>query len=320
MSLFYPFKLFSEWLAYQVLRLPSESLLGQALAFFVYDVLKIFSLLYLLIFFVALIRSYLSKEKIQRTLAHKRLFLGYLSASFLGVLTPFCSCSAIPFFLSFLEAGIPSGLAFTFLIASPMVNEVALILLMGLFGFKIACIYILSGLAISLAAGYLIGKTGFKWIAKDLLFQNTPTSGSCGCQKTKTRFQQARQYASSIFKKIWLYVVIGIGLGAWIHGYVPDDFLAKYADASKWYAVPLATLIGIPLYSNAAGTIPLVSALVGKGLKIGTALAFMMAVTALSLPEFLILKRIMNLKLLLLLAAIVGSGIILIGYLFNFLL
>ncbi len=332
MSIFYPIKLFSEWVTYKLLNIYPDSFLGEAVEFFIYDVLKIFILLYILIFAASFIRSYISTNKIHKLLGHKRLYLGHLLATFLGILTPFCTCSAIPLFISFLEAEIPIGITFSFLIASPMINEVALIMLFGLFGVKVALIYAASGIAISFFSGIILGKLkAGKWILKDLLIKNFPSSSkeTCACSKKdkvkkKKLWQEklfnSKQYTQSIFKKIWIYVIIGIGIGAWIHGYVPDDFLVKYADATKWYDVPLAVLMGIPLYSNAAGVIPLINALTDKGLSMGTALAFMMAVTALSLPEFLILKRILKLKLILIFAGIVGVGIMLIGYLFNFIL
>lgn len=327
MSIFYPIKLFSEWFTYNLLSLSAKSYLGQAIEFFIYDVLKIFLLLAVLIFTVSFIRSFVSTEKLQKILGHKKRYLGHLIACLFGVVTPFCSCSAIPLFLSFLEAEVPIGITFSFLIASPMVNEVALIMLFGLFGIKIALIYALSGIAISFFAGIILGRLkADRWILKDLLISNfSNPEKKCSCSSLQPTFWQKKishswQYAKSILKKIWPYILIGVGIGAWIHGYVPDSFLAKYAGQDRWYAVPLAVVLGIPLYSNAAGVIPFVSALVSKGLSIGTALAFMMAVTALSLPEFLILKRIMKLKLILIFASVVGLGIMIIGYLFNFLI
>lgn len=322
MSMFYPLEIFSKWLTYKVFSLSSDSLLGHSLEFFIADILKIFILLFVLIFLVSFFRTYVSKEKIQKLLSHERKYLGHILASLLGVITPFCSCSAIPLFLSFLEAGVPIGITFSFLIASPMINEVALIMLLGLFGVKIALIYVASGIFISIVAGVILGKINAeKWILKDILIQDF-SQKNCKCSSikkvtTKDRVGYGKRYTFTIIKKIWLYVVAGVAIGSWIHGYVPDDFLAKYADATKWYAVPLAVVIGIPLYSNAAGIIPLISSLIEKGLSIGTALAFMMAVTGLSLPEFLILKRMMKWKLILLFAAIVGTGITFVGYLFN---
>lgn len=242
-------------------------------------------------------------------------------ASLFGIITPFCSCSAVPLFLGFIEAGVPLGVTFSFLVASPMINEVALVLLLGSFGWKIALIYVISGLAISVISGFIIGRLPIEHLLVD--FSEQHKQKQCGCLKEikwKHRVFYARNYTWNILKKVWLYVIIGIGLGAWIHGYVPADFLAQFAGADKWYAVPLATLIGIPLYSNAAGVIPLVSVLTEKGVAMGTVLAFMMAVTALSLPEFMILKRIIKTKLIIIFASVVGLGILFTGYLFNALL
>jgi uncharacterized protein len=324
MNIFYPIELFSKWLTSSVFKIPENSLLSNTVEFFIFDVLKIFILLFVLIFLVSLFRSYISKEKIQKFLSPQRKYFGHVLASLFGIITPFCSCSAIPLFLSLLEAGIPIGITFSFLIASPMINEIAIIMLLSLFGIKIAILYIISGLLISIFAGIILGKMNVeKWIIKDILIKDFSTKNVCSCKKTNTfknKILSAKNYTFTIIKKIWLYVFLGVGIGAWIHGYVPDDFISKYADATKWYDVPLATLIGIPLYSNASGVIPLISSLTEKGLSIGTALAFMMAVTGLSLPEFLILKRIMKWKLILLFACIVGIGIIFIGYLFNLIL
>jgi uncharacterized protein len=322
MKIFYPLELFSKWITFNVLSIQQNSILGNTVEFFILDILKIFILLFILIFLVSFLRSYVPKEKIQKYLGHNKKYLGHILASLLGIITPFCSCSAIPLFLSLLEAGVPVGITFSFLIASPLINEVALIMLLSLFGLKVALIYIISGFLISIIAGIVLGKIhAEKWILKDILIQDfSPQKTKCSCQKTtnlKRKLKSAKKYTFTIIKKIWLYVFLGVGIGAWIHGYVPDDFLAKYADATKWYDVPFAVLLGIPLYSNAAGIIPLISSLTEKGLSIGTALSFMMAVTGLSLPEFLILKRIMQWKLILAFAMIVGIGIIIVGYLFN---
>jgi uncharacterized protein len=324
-NIFYPLVLFSKWMTYKVFAISEESYLGKSVEFFILDILKIFILLIILMFVVAFIRAYISKEKIQKVLSHKRRYLGHFIASLLGIITPFCSCSAIPLFLTLLEAGVPIGITFTFLIASPMINEVALIMLFGLFGIKIAIIYVLSGLLISIFAGIILGQMKVdKLILKDILIKDICVGKSqCACKQQnilRNKIKYAQRYAVSILKKIWIYVILGVGIGAWIHGYVPDDFLAKYAGKDKWFDVPLAVLIGIPLYSNAAGIIPLISTLTEKGLSIGTALAFMMAVTGLSLPEFIILKRVMKWKLILIYAGIVGMGITIIGYIFNIIL
>jgi hypothetical protein len=227
----------------------------------------------------------------------------------------------VPLFLGFIEAGVPLGVTFSFLVASPMINEVALILLLGAFGWKIALLYIVSGLVIAVISGLVIGRLPVEHLLADFSQQNVKKLNNTSAKMSwRQRIQYAANYTKNIIKGVWLYIIIGVGLGAWIHGYVPADFLAQYAGADKWYAVPLATLIGIPLYSNAAGVIPLMSALTEKGVAVGTVLAFMMAVTALSLPEFMILKKIMKTKLIIIFASVVGLGIIFTGYLFNFLI
>ncbi|MFA6027668.1 MAG: permease [Patescibacteria group bacterium] len=285
--------------------------------YFIYDTLKIFVLLIVIIFIVSIIRTFFSPAKARDILAKRHSFFGYISAALLGVVTPFCSCSAVPLFLGFVEAGVPLGITFTFLVASPMVNEVALVLMLGMFGWKIAVVYIVSGLIIAIVSGFIIGKLNVENLIDKSIYDNKKEL-QLKNKNWKERLTYAKNYTFKIFKKVWLFIIIGVALGAFIHGYVPEDFLAQYAGADKWYAVPLVVLIGIPLYSNAAGMIPLVSALMEKGVAVGTALAFMMAVTALSLPEFMILKRIMKTKLILIFAAVVGIGIIFTGYLFNY--
>jgi len=224
-------------------------------------------------------------------------------------------------FLGFVEAGVPLGVTFSFLVSSPMINEVALVLLLGMFGLKVALIYIGSGLIIAIFSGVFIGKLKVENLVENFGLNNQIKSTENGIKmRWSERVDYAKGYTIEIIKKVWAYILIGIGLGAWIHGYVPVDFLAKYAGADKWYAVPFATLLGIPLYSNAAGVIPLVSALTEKGVAMGTTLAFMMAVTGLSLPEFLILRRVMKTRLIIIFAGIVGVGIIFTGYLFNLIL
>jgi len=318
MDIFYPVQLLADWLTYSVFSIVPKTLLAGAVNFFIFDTVKIFILLSVIIFAVSIIRSYLPPEKIRAILSRKNKYVGNILASLLGIITPFCSCSAIPLFLGFVQAGVPLGTTFSFLIASPMINEVALVLLLGLFGWKIALIYIVTGLIIAILSGIVIGKLKVENLVEPFVYQNSINSNvdlpSMSC---KERIIYAKDYTLDILKKVWPYVLIGIGVGAWIHGYVPADFLAQYAGSGKWYAVPLAVIIGIPLYSNAAGIIPLVSALTEKGVSMGTTLAFMMSVTALSLPEFMILKKVMKTKLILIFASIVGVGIMFTGFLFN---
>lgn len=319
--MFHPVQLFADWMTYQVLSIAPKTLLGEAVNFFVYDTIKIFLLLAVIIFFVSIIRSFLPPKKIRRILSHEKKYFGNVLAALLGIVTPFCTCSAIPLFLGFLEAGVPLGTTFSFLVASPMINEVALVLLLGMFGWKIALMYIASGLVISILSGIIIGHLEVENLVEEFS-RKEEDGGQIKSSEVswKQRAGYAKEYTHSIIKKVWLYVLIGIGIGAFIHGYVPTDFLAQYAGSDKWYAVPLAVLIGIPLYSNAAGIVPLVSVLTEKGVSLGTTLAFMMAVTGLSLPEFMILKKVMKPKLIAIFASIVGIGIIFTGYLFNLVL
>jgi len=321
MNIFYPIQLLADWLTYTVFWITPKTLLASAVNFFIYDSIKILILLAVIIFVVSIIRSYLPPEKIRVILSRKNKYVGNVLASLLGIITPFCSCSAIPLFLGFVQAGVPLGTTFSFLVASPMINEVALVLLLGMFGWKIALIYTVSGLVISILSGIIIGKLKVENLVEPFVYQNTiNANANLSEKKTKERINYALDYTFGIIEKVWVYVLIGIGIGAWIHGYLPADFLAQYAESGKWYAVPLAVIVGIPLYSNAAGVIPLVSVLTEKGVAMGTTLAFMMSVTALSLPEFMILKKVMKTKLILIFAGIVGIGIIFTGYLFNWIL
>jgi hypothetical protein len=265
------------------------------------------------------LQSYFSAEKTRDYLAGKKLFTGNIMASILGILTPFCSCSAIPLFLGFVEAGVPLGVTFSFLIAAPMINEVALVLLAGLFGWKVAVIYVVTGLSIAILSGWLIGilkleKYVAEWVSE---VKTNQTQAEDEKVAFSSRIEKGYQSVKEIVGKIWLYILIGIGIGAAAHGYVPEDFLTSLLGKGHWYAVPLALLIGIPLYSNAAGIIPIVSVLIEKGVSLGTALAFMMSVIALSLPEIIILKKVLKLPLILIFVGVVATGILLVGFIFN---
>ena len=295
---------------------------GAALSFFVGDIIKIFVLLVVIIFAVSLLRTFFPPEKVRDRLAKLPRFVAHILAALLGIITPFCSCSAVPLFLGFVEAGIPLGVTFSFLVASPMINEVALVMLLGLFGWQIALLYIGLGLVIAIVSGMVLGKLKVEALLQDFVLKNigkAPTIATIR-QTWGDRASFAWGYTLDILRKVSLWIVLGVGLGAWIHGYVPTDFLAQWAGRSNPFAVPIAVLIGIPLYSNAAGVLPLVAALTEKGVALGTALAFMMAVTALSFPEFMILRKVMKVRLLAIFASVVGVGIILVGYLFNGLL
>jgi uncharacterized membrane protein YraQ (UPF0718 family) len=309
----------TDWFVDRVLNLSPDSHFTEALRFFVFEVPKVLLLLTLIIFLVGIVRSYFSPEKTRRALEGKTLFTGNVMASMLGIVTPFCSCSAIPLFLGFVEAGIPIGVTFSFLIASPMINEVAVVLLFGLFGWKTALIYIVTGLIIAIIAGWLIGKLNLRHWIQDWVYQ--AKFGITENDDERLTFADRIQFGytavSEIVGKVWIYVVIGIAVGAGAHGFVPEDFMASIMGKSAWYSVPLSVLIGVPLYSNAAGIIPIVSVLIEKGASLGTALAFMMAVIGLSLPEMIILKKVLKLPFILTFAGIMAAGIMLVGFLFN---
>lgn len=294
-----------------------ESRLGSALDFFIYDTVKIFLLLSVIIFVVAVIRSSFPPEKTKRILSHKREYVGNVLAAFLGIVTPFCSCSAVPLFIGFVESGVPLGVTFSFLISSPMVNEVALIMLWGLFGWRIGLIYIGTGLMVAIVAGIIIGRLKMERYVQDYVWEMQVGNGEITVLTLRQKLDYACEYTVGLLRKIWPYVVIGVGIGGFIHGYAPQDFLVRYAGRDNPFAVPLAVLIGVPLYSNAAGVIPIVHALMEKGLPVGTTLAFMMAVTALSFPEAVILKNVLKNRLLAVFFGTVAVAIIIVGYLFN---
>ncbi len=314
-------KAFASYITYDLARLDHGSRSGDVLNFFIYDIIKIFLLLTVIIFIVSVIRSYFPPEKTKKILAHKKEFIGNILAALLGIVTPFCSCSAVPLFIGFVEAGVPLGVTFSFLISSPMVNEVAVVLLWGLFGWKIAAIYMGTGLLVAILAGFIIGKLKLeKWVEEYVYRIKTGQGQELIAQPFKERLQYAKWNTADILKRVWLFVILAIGIGGFIHGYVPQDFLVRYAGPRNPFAVPVAVALGVPLYSNAAGVIPIVYALMEKGLSTGTVLAFMMAVTALSLPEMIILRKVLKVKLLAVFVAIMTVTIIAVGYLFNALL
>jgi uncharacterized protein len=314
----------SDWIVYTLLGLRPESPMGSSLNFFLYDTVKIFILLLVIVYVVTLLRSFFSPEKTKAWLAERKgsTFIGHILAALLGIITPFCSCSAVPLFIGFVEAGIPLGVTFTYLIAAPMVNEVALVMLYGMFGWQIALTYIISGEVIAIVAGLVIGRFKLERFVEDYVYQIKVKPGRSVMQEPTyaERIQEAWVETLDIIKRIWLYVVIGIGIGAVMHGWIPAGALAMYAGKDNPFAVIVAVLIGIPLYSNAAGIIPLVSELTRLGVAMGTALAFMMAVTALSIPEMILLRKVLKPQLLAIFIGVVGMGIILTGYLFNFLM
>ena len=294
--------------------------LTETLRFFLFEVPKVLLLLILIIFGVGILRSYFTTEKTRKALEGKSLFTGNVLAALLGIVTPFCSCSAIPLFLGFIEAGVPLGVTFSFLIAAPMINEVAVVLLLGLFGWRVMLIYILTGLFIAILSGWIIGLLKLEKYVADWVFQVKTNQGSGTEEKIRfsQRIKSGYHAVKEIVGKIWIYIVLGIAVGAGAHGYVPEDFLGSLLGKGNWYGVPVAILIGVPMYSNAAGIIPIVSVLIEKGVSLGTALAFMMSVIALSLPEIIILKKVLKWQLIAVFVGIVTFGIICVGYLFNY--
>jgi len=310
---------FAGWLTGDVFGLDLSSHLGEAVRFFLYDTPKVLLLLVLIVFFVGVLRSFFTPEATRKLLAGKRESAGNGLAALLGVATPFCSCSAVPLFVGFVTAGVPLGVTFSFLIAAPMVNEVALVLLYGLFGWKVAALYMGTGLGVAVVAGWVIGKLNMENHLQDWV-RNQLFMGGTAEQKALTwsgRIDAGVESVKDIVGKVWPYVIAGIAAGAIIHGYVPQDFMVSIMGRDAWWSVPLAVVMGIPMYTNAAGVVPVIHALIGKGAALGTALAFMMSVIALSLPEMLILKKVLKPRLIAAFIGVVGFGILLVGYLFN---
>ncbi len=311
----------ADLIVFGLLHLENGKHLTESIRFFIYEVPKVMLLLVLIIFLVGIVRSWFSPEKTRKALEGKSLFTGNIMASALGIVTPFCSCSAIPLFLGFVEAGIPVGVTFSFLIAAPMINEVALVLLASMFGWKVALIYIFTGLTIATLAGFVLEKLKLQKYVAEWVYQIKTNHNEK--QEERLTFEQRIQAGfdavNVIVGKIWLYILIGIAIGAGAHGFVPDDFLARVLGAQNWYSVPLAIAVGIPLYSNAAGIIPIVSVLIEKGVSLGTALAFMMSVIGLSLPEIIILKKVLKWQLIAVFVGVVATGIIIVGLIFNYL-
>lgn len=309
----------TDWLIDSVFGMTKGAHLTEALRFFIFEFPKVLMLLVLIIFLVGILRSFFTPERTRKALEGKRTFTGNVMAALLGIVTPFCSCSAIPLFLGFVESGVPLGITFSFLIAAPMINEVAVILLYGMFGWETALIYVLTGLSIAIVAGWVIGKLKLeKWV-EDWVYASRAGNPDDYEEKLtfSVRIKMGYEAVKEIVGKVWLFVAIGIVVGAGAHGYVPAEFMASFMGKEAWYAVPLSTLIGIPLYSNAAGIVPVVSVLIEKGAALGTSLSFMMSVIALSLPELIILRKVLKLPLILTFVGIVGTGIMIVGFLFN---
>ena len=320
--LFYYKEESTNYIVYNWLSMPYESNFSNTNWFFISTLQKIFLLLILVIFLAGIVRTWFSPEKTRKVLDGKSLFTGNVLAAFLGIATPFCSCSAIPLFLGFVETGIPIGITFSFLIAAPMINEVAVIMLFSLFGWEVGVVYILMGLLIAISSGWIIGKLKLeKWLQDWVRNLNLGATSFDNKQLTmKDRISTGILAVREIIVKIWPYIVFGIGVGALVHGYIPNNYLASLINKSTWYSVPLAVLIGIPLYSCSPGAVPIAYALIEKGVPLGTALAFMMSVIGISLPELIILKKVLKLPFIFMFIGIIATGIIFIGYLLNFLL
>jgi len=312
-------QLIVDWLLYSLFKLDPQAKWAQAVNFFIYDSVKILLLLFVLISVIGVLRSYLPAGKIKKWISGKRVFPNFLASMF-GAITPFCSCSSIPIFISFLEAGVPLGVTFSFLISSPLINEYLVIIMLGFFGFKITFLYVLSGIAVGVISGLVLGRMNLeRYLVKDLISQGNQNCSEEIFKSFKSRLLFGVHEAQSIVMKLWLWVLIGVGLGALIHNFVPQELVHYLISKTGLFSVPLATFIGVPMYGSCAAIVPIAVALFEKGFPLGTALAFMMAVAALSLPEAVMLRRAMHLKLIAIFFMVTTVAIIFTGYLFNFL-
>lgn len=306
-----------------VFGLNRDTHLGEAVHFFFYDTPKVLLLLIGVVYIVGVIQTFFSPERTRALLAGKRLGVGNTLAAMLGIVTPFCSCSAVPLFIGFLSAGVPLGVTFSFLISAPMVNEIALALLLGLFGWKVAALYLGFGLLVAIVAGMIIGKLNTERYLQDWVREIHAGNAAPAADAQldwPARFRTGLEHVKEIVGKVWPYVLAGIAVGAAIHGYVPQDFMASFMGKEAWWSVAAAVVMGVPMYTNAAGIIPVVEALIGKGAALGTTLAFMMSVIALSLPEMLILRKVLKWQLIATFVGVVASGILAVGFLFNIIL
>jgi len=308
---------FTDWLVFSVFNFDAASKVGSSVNFFVYDTVKIYFLVIAVVAAVAFVRTFLPPHKIKETLSRQKFGIGNIAAAFFGAVTPFCSCSSIPIFIGFIKAEVPLGIAFSFLITSPLVNEIVFIMMGGLFGWKIAFLYALAGIVLGVAVGLIIGKMKLE---KELIL-NSSQGEEPGLDYLPKSLEGKIQFSLTeswnTFKKLWWIIALGIGVGAIIHGYIPADFFKQYLGVASFWAVPVATLVGIPIYAGCSTVVPIVFAMFGQGVPLGISLAFMMAIAGLSLPEAIMLKRILSMKLLAIFFGVVALGIILIGYLFN---
>lgn len=318
---------FANWFVYQILGISESTSFGSALHFFVYDFLKILFLLFTIITVISFFRSYINNEKIKNYIEKQHKFLAHFLASIFGAITPFCSCSSIPVFIGFIEAGVPFGIAMSFIITSPMINEIAIIVLAGVIGWKITVLYVITGIMVGTLGGMLMGKLGWDKFLQGYLFQKQNKNiCSCSCNEEeyklsiKERMLDSMIYATDLLKKIWFFVLLGVAIGAFLHGYVPQKFFIKYMGNNNLFAVPLAVIAGIPLYSDATTIIPIAQVLISKGALIGTVLVFMMAVVGLSLPEMIILSKVMKKQLIIRFVIFMFIIFTFVGYFYNFIL
>ncbi|MEN6520359.1 MAG: permease [Armatimonadota bacterium] len=309
----------ADWITYSLFGFSKGDHIGKAVNFFIFEAPKVLMLLVLVVFGIGIIRSYFTPEHTRQILAGKRESVGNVMAAMLGIVTPFCSCSAVPLFIGFVQAGVPLGVTLSFLIAAPMINEVAVVLLFGMFGWKVAAVYVTTGLFIAIFAGWIIGRLKLERFVEDWVYEMQMSQSALETQKMAwaERVDEGKTAVREIVGKVWPYVIAGIAVGAGIHGYVPEGLLASFMGKSAWWSVPLAVILGIPMYSNAAGIIPIVSALIEKGAALGTVLAFMMSVIGLSLPEMIILRKVLKIRLIAVFVGVVAAGILVVGYLFN---
>jgi len=317
---FYVFQMLADFVTYSVLNLTKGSSLASALNFFIYDSIKVTLLLLVIVFIVGIVRTFITPQKVRKLVGKKKEGMGNILAALLGIPTPFCSCSAVPLFIGFVESGIPLGITFSFLIASPLINEVAATMLLAMFGWEIALLYVVSGLIVAIVAGIIIGRMNLEKELEPFVYERHVVNHKEKKMDWKQRINFGLSESKSITLKVLPYLLLGIAIGGIIHGYAPQDLLIQIAGKDNLFAVPIAVLIGIPLYSNAAGMVPIVGVLIAKGLPIGTALAFMMAVIGLSLPEMIILRKVLKPKLLAIFALTLFISFTLLGFLFNFLL
>lgn len=318
---------FADWLVYDVFNMTASNL-TDSIHFFIYDSLKILFLLSLIIFLISFLRGFLDNTKVKEQIEKQPKFIGYILAALLGAVTPFCSCSSVPLFIGFIEAGIPFGISMAYLITSPMINEIAVLLLAGVLGIKVTLIYVLTGISVGIAGGFLMEKLGFQKYLQDYLLQINKYKNSsvgCSCQKSndrtlKNNLLNAFAYVKDLVSKIYPYVLLGVGFGAVLHGYVPTEIISKYLGSKNIFAVPFAVVFGIPLYSDVTTLVPIAEVLIKKGASIGTVLVFMMATSALSLPELIILSKVMKKELIIRFVSFMFVIFVLVGYFYNFIL